>query len=579
MKKNITLFFLSFVFMGLSGRAQTPMSIPNGSFEQWTSHSGYSVTVIFMPLEVYDTFSTPSVWNYPSYPVNQTISFMGMNVNINTSVPIVKTTRVTGAVPDGNTAVKLHTIMLEDIVNPTVLSLAGSYIDSSLTQQVIPSILTTGAIDINAFIPLISNMMSGTGDLYSLLPTLLTEDVNDYITGGLPLNGFKPGRITGSYKYHSATSGDNGGVMMLGTRYNTSSHKREVVGGGVNISLTDVNVFTPFEVEYQPLSALVPGSPHYKPDSLIVILFSSAGTNMQQGSYLCLDNLELWPAPDTCASVLNLTIENQVYDAFPEMVLEWTGTSQPDHWLVEYGPQGFPLGSGTVVETDESRFEIYELENAHVLSPNTWYDFYVRSVCEDSIYGDWDSVHYRTPCASVGSVVVNGEETWITDDNMIGGYSISWVDTTDTRSWGLYYGIYNPLIDNWGTYVAVDTPYFEFLPLQPGKAYSVEITANCGEDNYGDIVLANFNTPNLEGIDTAGLPMLTISPNPANGQCTVTLSDSMPAELKLYVIDGRLVQTVSTAGTPVVLTLPEPGIFLLHATTPSGTSTGKIVNR
>lgn len=469
MKKNITLFFLSFIFMGLSGRAQTPMTIPNGSFEQWTSHDGYSVTVIFVPLSVYDTFSTPNVWNFPSYPVNQTLSFMGMNVDINTAVPLVKTTRETGTVPDGNTALKLHTIKLEDIVNPTVLTLAASYIDSSLTQQVIPSVLTTGDINIESFIPLISNLMSGTGSIFSLLPTLLTEDVNNYFTGGLPLNGFKPGRITGSYKYHSAVSGDNGGVMMLGTRYNTSTHKREVVGGGINISLTDVNAFTPFEVEYQPLSALVPGSPNYKPDSLIVILFSSAGTNMQQGSYLCLDNLELWPAPDTCASILDITVTNQV--------LTWVGSSQPDRWQVEYGPQGFQYGSGTVVETEHSYLEL----SSGLLSPDTWYDFYVRSVCDDTIYGDWDSVQYHTP--------------------------------------------------------------------------------------------------SVEGINEASNPQLTVRPNPANGQCTVTLSGSMPAELNLYSIDGRLVQTVSTAGTYVVLTLPEPGIFLLRATTPSGTSTGKIVNR
>lgn len=473
MKKNIILFFLSFVLMVGVGRAQTPMTIPNGSFEQWTDNPGYSVTVFFVPVEVYGDFSTPSVWNFPSYPVNENISLMGMNVNINTDVPIVKASRETGTVPDGNTAVKLETFLLEDIVNPTVLSLAGSYIDSSLTQQVIPSILSTGAFDIDAFIPLISNLMSGSGDIYSLLPILLTEDVNDYITGGLPLDGFRPGRLTGSYKYHSATSGDNGGVMMLGTRYNTVTHKREVVGGGINIGLTDVNVFTPFEVEYQPLGALVPGSPNRKPDSLIVLLFSSAGTNMQRGSYLCLDNLELWPAPDTCASILEIALTNQV--------LTWVGSSQPDRWQVEYGPQGFQYGSGTVVETEQSHFEIAELVATGVLSPDTWYDFYVRSVCDDSIYGDWDSVQYHTP--------------------------------------------------------------------------------------------------SVEGINEAFNPQLAISPNPANGQCTVTFSDNEPAELKLYSIDGRLRQSVSTSGTLTELTLPETGIFLLQATTPSGTVTSKIVNR
>lgn len=464
--------------MGGVCRAQVPMSISNGSFEQWSSHDGYSVTVLFAPMEIYDTFSTPSSWDFPSYPVNQTLSFFGMNVEINTSVPIVKASRETGAVPDGNTAVKLHTIKLEDVVNPAVLALAASFIDSSLTQQVIPSILSTGAIDIEAFIPLLSNLMSGSGDVFSLLPTLLTEDVHNYITGGLSLNGFRPGRISGSYKYHSAVGGDNGGVMMLGTRYNNATHKREVVGGGINIDLVDATAYTPFEVEYQPLSALVPGAPNRKPDSLIVLLFSSAGTNMQQGSYLCLDNLELWPAPDTCATVLDITLTD-------EMVIQWIGTSQPDRWQVEYGPQGFAHGSGSVVETSDSYFEINPLVQNNTLSPDTWYDFYIRSVCEDSIYGDWASIGFRTP--------------------------------------------------------------------------SLE-----GIDN------SPFSTHNIQ---------LTLSPNPANGQCVVTPSGNTPVELTLYAVDGRLIQRVATDGSPVVLTLPEPGIFLLHATSSTGATTYKIVNR
>lgn len=485
MKKNI-LFFLSFALLGDLSHAQTPMAIPNGSFEQWTSHPGYSVTVLFVPLSVYDTFSTPSIWNYPSYPVNQTISFMGMGVNINTDVPVVKASRETGMVPDGNTAVKLQSFMLEDIINPTVLSLAGNYLDTSLTQQVIPSILSTGNIDINAFIPLLSDLMSGSGDLYSMLPTLLAVDVNDYITGGLPLNDFKPGRLTGSYKYHSATGGDNGGVMMLGTRYNAISHKREVVGGGININFVDNNTFTPFEAEYLPLSQLIPSSPNLKPDTLIVLLFSSASNNRQQGSYLCLDNLELWPAPDTCASVFDIRLETSINDSLPTTILSWTGSSQPDRWQVEYGHHGFLHGDGTVVETDETFFVISELENEGILSPDTWYDFYVRSVCEDSIYGNWDSVSYLTP-------------------------SLSGIDEN-----------------------------------------------------------RNLLTTNSE---------LIVSPNPANGLCRVVVADKRPAELKLYSIDGRLIQVLRTDGSPLVLTLPEKGIFLLHATTLTSVATCKIVNQ
>lgn len=187
MKKTIFSLILCGLFFCGMLRGQVPMTIPNGSFEQWNSHPGYSVTVLFVPISVYDAFSTPSTWCYPSYPVNQTVSLLGMNVNINTTVPILKAMQETGAVPDGNKAVKLQTIMLEDIVNPTVLSVASSSLDPTLTSQIIPSILSTAAIDLEAFIPLLTTMMSGSGDISSMLPTLLALDVNDYFTGGLAL--------------------------------------------------------------------------------------------------------------------------------------------------------------------------------------------------------------------------------------------------------------------------------------------------------------------------------------------------------------------------------------------------------
>ena len=569
---------------GMLRAQQVPMAIPNGSFEQWTSHSGYSVTVLFFPVSVYDTFSTPSSWSYPSYPVNQTVNLMGANVNINTAIPLVKTMRETGVVPDSNTAVRLQTIMLSDIVNSTVLSLAAGSIDTMLTQEIIPSILSTGEVDVEAFLPLVSNLMSGSGDLVSMLPTLLALDVNDYITGGLALGDFRPGRLTGSYKYQSAVGGDNGGVLMIGTHYNAATHRRDIVGAGLNVTLFDAGVYTPFGVDYMPASDLVPGSPNLAPDSLIILLFSSAGNNRQQGSYLCVDNLMLWPAPDTCATVVDMELVNRVYDAFPEMALEWDGSYQPDHWEVEYGPYGFQHGSGTLVETNESYFAIFELENAHILRPNTWYDFYVRSVCEDSVYGDWEMMNYQTFCARVDSLTVHGsgDDIHVTADNRVSGYSVSWVDTTDTRSWEVSYGIFNPdYPDNWSTWatsIEVDTPYFEFPPLVPGQRYTVSVVAHCAEDNYGEPVMVSFSTLGSEGIDGIGLTQLSIQPNPANGQCRVTLPDNTAAELRLYTVDGRLLQTVK-ASSSAVLELSMPGVYLLHATTSTGVATYKIVNQ
>ena len=81
------------------------------------------------------------------------------------------------------------------------------------------------------------------------------------------------------------------------------------------------------------------------------------------------------------------------------------------------------------------------------------------------------------------------------------------------------------------------------------------------------------------GIDEADASSLSVSPNPANGRCVVSLDDASPAELKLYGTDGRLIQTIAYKGTPIELQLPSQGVYLLQATTATGTVTRKIVNK
>ena len=219
MKKILIFLSLGILLATGATRAQVPITLPNGSFEQWTNHQGYTVMYV---IQVYGSYTTPTSWNYLSYPVNESLGA----ITINTNIPLIKASKVTGNVPDGNNAVRLQTFMLSDIISSTVLNLAGDAIDSSLRQQVIPSILTTGAIDVESVLPLVTNMLSGSGDILAMLPTLLTMDVNDYVSGGIDLGGYRPGRLTGNYKYQSATSGDNGAVIMVGTRHNTVTNKR-----------------------------------------------------------------------------------------------------------------------------------------------------------------------------------------------------------------------------------------------------------------------------------------------------------------------------------------------------------------
>lgn len=667
-KKAITFCVALLVLQGAI-YSQTNMPIPNGSFEQWTSHPGYNVIVRGMSLPVYDTYSTPTGWGYLTYPVNESFSALGTPISISTSIPLVKVVEETGTVPDSNKAVKLQTFMLSDLVTGLVYTLAAPQLDTMLTQTVFPSILLTGEINMDSLMPIVTNLLTNIDSAGDMLVSLAGTDVNNLITGGIALGGFEPSRLTGSYKYHSAVSGDNGGVLMLGTHYNTTTHRREVVGGGLNIGLTDVANYTPFTVDYLSLHTLDSTFADQAPDSLIVLMVSSASENRQQGSYLCVDNLRLWhdstgvelpdtcasivalaatadiheavvawnttsavdgyeleygptgftqgsgtmlypstttatltslvantaydvyvrtvcngttygewasasftTQPDTCASVRWIEVVNVVYDAFPEYELQWWGTSEPDHWEVEYGLHGFELGQGTVLETNETNLYLFEMEQQGLLHPNTDYDFYVRSVCANGVYGEWDSVHYLTVCASVSQLAVVDDSVVVNADNLLEGYRIVWVDTTETEEWGVY--IEGSSIG----YYTVNDPYFDMPPLRPNTRYTVSVISHCGEQHYGDLRYVNFTTANV-GIAEAEAASLLVSPNPANGRCVVSLADGKPAELKLYSTDGRLLSTLSYQGLPVELQLLSQGVFLLQVTTGTGTITRKIVNQ
>lgn len=581
MMKRILSLVAALCLMQGAIQSQITMPVPSGSFEQWTAHTGYNISFMGMNLPVFEDYSTPTGWNYLAYTVNESFSVYGAQINVNTQLPLIKVDQETGSVPDGSKAVKLQTFMLSDIVGGLVYAMAASQLDPMLTTTVFPSILSTGAVNVDSLMPLVTTVLANTDSLMSILRPLASMDVNNYITGGIDLGGNTPSLLNGYYKYQSGQSADNGGVIMLGTRYNPATRQREVVGGGINIALTDIASYTPFTVEYQSLHALDPSFAEQQPDSLIVLLVSSASNERVQGSYLCVDNLSLMldtasvAEADSCASITWMEAVTETYDAFPEMALHWTGSSQPDHWEIEYGPQGFMLGSGATATSNECRFAIYELEEQGILQSNTWYDFYVRAVCDDDTYGEWDSIHYRTFCAKVDNLAVSDDNITVNADGLLEGYRITWSDATDTQRWLVDYGITGSPD---GQATEVSEPLFNMPPLRPNTQYTVSVYALCGEDNYGDSRWIRFTTSTV-GIAEADTFSLSVCPNPANGRCIVTLPDNTAAELNLYSADGRLIKTIANAGGATELQLPSQGVFLLQAVTPNGTATHKIVNR
>jgi len=688
--KQISLFLIVlcvlFSFRATAQTQDTTLAIPNGSFENWSNGSGYSVTVLFFPLTVYSSYTYPTGWNYPAYPVNQTVTYSGMNVNVNTNIPLLKVENISSGAPHGSHALKMQSFMLSDIISSTVYNLAASSLDPSLTTTVFPTVLSTGAVDIDQLLPLMTDISTHLGSLSQMVSLFAGVDMNTIINGGVDLNGARPSRLTGQYKYTSATSGDNGGILMLGTKYNTATHKREVVGAGYTVALTDTATYTPFEVTYSPLSEINPSSPYIEADSLILLLFSSANMSPQQGSALFLDNLQLWahvdPVPaDTCSAVFGLTVSN--VDT-THATLSWTYEGTPDHFEAEYGVQGFTQGSGTLAIANSNTLTLSGLQ------PDTPYDVYVRCVCDSTLAGSWATTTFRTDtlvppvipepdtCSAVSNLHVIDVDTmhvtigWGFEGNVLdfeveygaqgftqgGGTTLhpseSFLHLSNLHP-GTCYDIYvrcgcgNSLWGNWsmitfctdtlvppvipepdtcsavfnlhvinvdtthatigwnfegdildfeaeygaqgftqggGTTVHVSESYLYLPDLTPGTCYDVYVRCMC-DTLGGEWSMITFCTDTLPsdipgddtGIQTYTAESIQVYPNPTHGQCIVQFKNELPNVVRLYAIDGTLVQETIPSKETMELRLPASGVFILSCEMNGETVLRKIVNQ
>jgi len=379
---------------------QDTMDVPFGVFEEWNSYPADSLSLMggMVTIPVNYDYQLPTGWGVPVYSLNDTFDYSGITFPVSLSLPVAVVYPDTVNAPQGSKALVAETFRFQDIMTPTAYTLATNLLDSTLTSTVLPSLLVTGGINLDSILPLLDRLTGNSADMSWLLDLVDSSDINDYLTGGFPLNGFKPGKMIGKYIYIDPGLGDdddNAAVIMIGTRYDTLQHRRMLVGAGVKtlFELYDTVNYEPFEFEYTSLSSYYPESyGYYEADSMIVVIVSSASDKgLQYGSRLFIDELQIVRQPDPCGQVTNLHVEE---NAPLYLHLTWNNTSEPDSWEVEYGMAGFVRGAGTTVTVTDSNAYFYSLEF------NTWYDFYVHGICGDTAETEWVYVSVLTDSIS-----------------------------------------------------------------------------------------------------------------------------------------------------------------------------------
>ena len=119
----------------------------------------------------------------------------------------------------------------------------------------------------------------------------------------------------------------------------------------------------------------------------------------QNAATLYIDNLSVTYAPG-CVKPANLTATDI---EMTSVSLKWRNGSDESQWEVAYGPAGFSpdvlVGGAVSVDAYEDSITITGL------TPGTYYDVYVRSICGPTEHSDWSQVYsFRTDCTPIDSL-------------------------------------------------------------------------------------------------------------------------------------------------------------------------------
>ena len=107
---------------------------------------------------------------------------------------------------------------------------------------------------------------------------------------------------------------------------------------------------------------------------------------------LLLDDVEVMELP-TCPKPSNLVASNVTTNSVD---LAWVENGTATNWQIEYGPQGFTVGTGTTVATTTNPTTVTGL------NPSSTYGIYVRSICGPGDTSQWvGPVSFATACATV----------------------------------------------------------------------------------------------------------------------------------------------------------------------------------
>ena len=264
-----------------------------------------------------------------------------------------------------------------------------------------------------------------------------------------------------------------------------------------------------------------------------------------------IDDVEIKEALLVCSIPSNLTAFNITQTS---ALLDWTENGTATEWNIEWGFQGFTLGTGTPVHVLSKPYLL------NGLMPSTPYDYYVQADCgTDSSAWVGPYTFMTPPCMPIGLEL--GADTTLCSTQSLtlnaptgGPYGWSWSTGESTPS------------------IVVDTTSLGGNGTYNISVSIIDFSTTCF---YNDNINVTFSVcVGLNENVTAGF---AIYPNPSNG--TFTLSANEKGTVEITNLQGKVIFKNRLDSNTQVIDLTEnaKGIYFVNITTAKGVEVQKIV--
>ena len=227
----------------------------------------------------------------------------------------------------------------------------------------------------------------------------------------------------------------------------------------------------------------------------LVFFWKNSNSNAGSQSPAAIDNVSVifisCPEPEDITAKITATTAT----------VQWKEVRIAENWEIQYGQEGFALGTGTsVYPTENTTYEITGL------SPNTSYDLYVRSLCSVGDTSVWSKKLSFTTLCQIASTQLPHFENFdsYTGDVIIPNTKRDVIPTcwfaskTGTSAF--------PYIANWGTNSYISSPYALDFGYTTGS-YNLAIMPEMSPDIDINSLKLSFwvKTQNGPGVFSIGL--------------------------------------------------------------------------